>query len=149
MKKLMFLFLAMTALLSIDSEIIAQCVPKKVVDSCSVFPREYIFTKARVINIESKGDQKKSIYSVILTKGNSYVITVCEGNKKGNQGPMVVNLMDNQDRLLMSNHNVKTNKYYNKIIFNCNSSGTYNLAYQFDGNDMKGCGVSAFGFQKK
>ncbi len=148
MKKLLFLFLVMVTMSLLDKSIIAQCVPKKVIDSCSVFPKEYIFSKARVISIESKGDVKKSVYSVILTKGNSYVITVCQGKAAG-KVPMVVNLLDNQDRLLMSNHNTKNDKYYNKIIFNCNSSGTYNLAYQFNSEDMKGCGVSAFGFQKR
>jgi hypothetical protein len=149
MKKL-FGLLVITILITINGgDAVAQCVPKKIIDSCSVFPKDYIFTKARVIEIKNKTDLKNSIYSVILTKGNSYVITVCEGNRGSNQGPLVINLLDNKDRVLMSNHNIKTDKYYNKIIFNCNSSGTYNLSYLFNGGESKGCGVSAFGFQRR
>lgn len=149
MKKLISLVLFSILMPFIAENAAGQCGSKKFIDSCTVFPKDYIFSKARVINIENKKDLSKSIYSVILTKGNTYVITVCEDNKANNEGPMVVNLLDNKDRLLMSNHNAKTNKYYNKIIFNCNASGTYSLAYLFNGGNSKGCGVSAFGFQKK
>ena len=127
----------------------AQCGTKKFVDSCSVFPKEYIFSKARTVEIKNKKDLQSSVYAIFLTKGNTYVITVCEPDISKNEGKMVVNLMDNKDRLVMSNHNVKDNKYYNKIVFNCNSSGTYYLGYLFNGGDSKGCGVSALGFQKK
>lgn len=143
----LFFFCIISSVFNLN--VVGQCASKKFIDSCTVFPKEYIFSKARTINIQSKKDLSNAIYAVILTKGNTYIITVCEDNNTDNEGPMVVNLLDNKDRLLMSNHNAKTDKYYNKIIFNCNASGTYHLSYLFNGGSSKGCGVSAFGFQKR
>lgn len=141
---ILVLFLGVTSSIDISAQ---KCGTKSFTDSCSVFPRDYIFTKARTIKINNRKDLQAAVFRVILTKGNTYVITTCEGDS--NDGRMVVNLMDRNDKLIMSNHNIRTGKYYNKIIFNCNASGTYHLGYLFDGGDSKGCGVSAFGFKKR
>lgn len=147
MKRAYRIILACMLLLPFFS--VAQCASKRMIDSCSAFPKEYVFSKSRVVEIVSKKDLKSAIFGIILNKGTTYIITVCEGASNRNDGKMVVNLFDKSDNLVMSSHNDKTNKYYSKIIFNCNSSGTYYLGYLFNGGESKGCGVSALGFLKK
>ena len=147
--RLLFL-IAVAAIISIPSVGSAQCDSKKNTDSCeAVFPKGFIFSKSRVIEIKNKNELKDAIYAVTLSKGTAYVITVYEPAKNKNDGRMVINLLDNKDRLMMSSYNIETKKYYNKIVFNCNATGKYYLGYLFDGGESKGCGVSAFGFKAK
>ena len=148
MKRL--IFITAILLISIPAICDAQCDSKKNIDSCEHrFPKGYIYSKSRVVEINNKVDLKNSIYSVNLSKGTSYVITVYESAKNKNEGKMVVNLLDNKDRLMMSSFNFETKKYYDKIIFNCNATGKYYLGYLFNGGESRGCGVSAFGFKPK
>ena len=146
----LLIFLTLIAFISLPLIDRAQCDSKKNLDSCeSKFPKGYIFAKSRVVQINTKADLKNSIYSVNLSKGTSYVITVYEPVKNNNDGKMVVNLLDNKDRIMMSNFDFETKKYYSKIVFNCNATGRYYLGYLFNGGESKGCGVSAFGFKSK
>ena len=134
----------------IQGSLFAQCDSKKLADACvKTFPKEFIFSKTRFIEINSSADQKNANYLVILSKGTTYVVTVYEPDKNKNQGKLVVSLYDNKDRLIMSSYSLATKKYYNKITFTCNATGTYYLAYLFDGDGFKGCGASAFGFKQK
>lgn len=142
-----FIFLLVVVLIAQKTS--AQCGVTKLVDSCSVMPKEFMFSKSRVIEIKNKKDAKGAIYSMILTKGQNYLITICEGGKSFNKGRMVIDLLDAKDRLITSSYDPKQKKYYNKIVFNCNASGMYYLAYGFDGPENIGCGVSSIGIEKK
>ena len=133
MKKISHVIIILVCGLLTNTKLSAQCGSKKFVDSCSAFPKECVFSKARVVQIKNKKDLQSSVYSVMLTKGTTYIITICEANASNNDGKMVVNLLDSKDHLIMSNWNNKTNKYYSKITFNCNASGTYYLGYLFNG----------------
>ena len=146
----MRLLLHIILVLVIRGSVSAQCDSKKLSDDCvKTFPKEFIFSKTRFIEINSPADQKNANYSVILSKGTTYVVTVYEPEKNKNQGRLVVSLYDNKDRLIISSYSLASKKYYSKITFTCNATGTYYLTYLFDGDGYKGCGASAFGFKQK
>ena len=118
---------------------------KKVVDSCNVLSKDYIFSKSRVIEVKSKKKVTSAIYSVMLNRGTTYQITACK--KSDSKSDMEVHLLDSRDRMIMTNYNAEKQKYYSKMTFNCNASGKYYLHYIFDGQSLPGKGESTIGYK--
>ena len=143
MKKFICIILILTTTVQVASA--QQCGSKKFIDSCSVFPENFILSKSRVLEIKTKKDIMDAVYSVILSKGTTYLITACE-----NRGRMIVTLLDSKGNIVLSNYDEKTKKYYPKITFDCGASGSYDVHYSFEGNiNNTGCGVTSLGFKKK
>lgn len=125
----------------------AQCDDEKFLDNCAALLDKFVFVKA--FNI----DQGKSTktggeieYSYVLSKGTSYLITICDQAENGNR--LILELYDRNKKLIVSSYNKKDKKYYPKIAYPCAATGVYYLKYRFEGNN-ENCGVSILGFDKK
>lgn len=129
-------------LLSINFFIFSQ---EKVIDSCNVLSKDYIFSKSRVVEAKNKKQVEDATYSIMLNKGTTYIITACK--RTDSKSDMEVQLLDNKDHILLTNFSAQKNKYYEKVTFNCNATGTYYLKYIFDVHSLPGKGVSTVGYK--
>lgn len=117
----------------------------KVVDSCDVLSKDYIFSKSRVLEVKNKKQVENAVYSIVLNKGTTYIFTACK--RSDSKSDMEVQLLDSKDRIVLTNFSSKSNKYYEKVLFNCNASGTYYLKYIFDPHNLPGKGSSTVGYK--
>jgi len=117
----------------------------KIIDSCNVLSKDYIFSKSRVVEAKNKKQAESAVYSVILSKGTTYVFTACK--RTDSKSDMEVQLLDSKDRIMLTNYSAEKGKYYEKVTFNCNASGTYYLKYIFDIHNLPGKGVSTMGYK--
>jgi len=121
------------------------CAQTVVVDSCNVLSKDYIFSKSRVIEVKNRKQVNDAAYSIILSKGTTYIFTACK--KEDSKSDMEIQLLDSKDRILLTNFSSEKRKYFNKVSFVCNASGTYFVKYIFDGNSLPGKGESTIGYK--
>ncbi len=104
---------------------------------------EYIFIKT--FDIKTDPENNKSSASYILSKGSKYKIIICDQDEKGNK--MKVKLYDRNHKLISSNYNSDSKKYYTAINYTCNATGVYHIESSFR-KGKHGCGNIILGFSK-
>lgn len=146
MMKRSIVFLIIGIVFSYSSQSYAQCQGEKFLDGCASLLGDYVFVKSFEIG-ENRIKKAGFIeYSYVLSKGTSYVITVCDEAQPG--GKMIVELYDRNRKKIASSYSKKTKKHYPKIGYSCTATGVYYLKYTFEKNKAN-CGVSILGFSKK
>lgn len=103
-----------------------------------------LFIKA--FEIQSKNFKKGETtveYNYVFSKGTTYVITSCDKE----ENPMIIELLDRNQKLIASNYDKEKKKFYPKIAYPCSATGVYYLKYKFK-NSQESCGVSMLGFTK-
>ena len=134
---LVFLFMGITI------QVIAQCAPEAFSKQCSALLTNYTFIKAFNINHTQKDESTE--YSYLFCKNTSYVIAVFDDNES--QDKIVVELYDKNKKIVSSNYNKKTKKFYSKIGMNCTSTGVYYMKYRsLSGKPV--CALSNIGFKR-
>lgn len=124
----------------------AQCDDEKFLDNCAALLDKFVFVKSfNIEQVKSKAGEGIE-YSYVLSKGTSYLITICDQAENGNR--LILELYDRNRKLIVSSYNKKDKKYYPKIAYPCAATGVYYLKYRFEGN-KESCGVSILGFDKK
>lgn len=122
---------------------IAQCAPEKFTEQCSALLDNYIYIKA--FNIDHKENDESTEHSYLFCKNTSYLIAVFDENSS--EDKVVVELYDKNKKIVSSNYNEKTNKFYSKIGLNCTSTGVYYMKYRsLSGKPV--CALSNIGFKR-
>ena len=121
----------------------AQCDDEDFLDDCAEMLGEYVFVKS--FNIEQSKQNEITEYSYVFSKGTSYVLTICDQNS--GEDKMIVELYDRSRKLVASNYDKRSKKFYPKIGYPCSATGVYYMKYKFK-SGKPSCGVSIVGFKK-
>jgi hypothetical protein len=117
--------------------------PEKISTECNLMLDKFTFTKSYEIkpSMYQYGGEKKE-YSYMFSKGNTYVITICDQGS----GKLLLDIYDRNKRVVTRNYDELNGKYYTKIYFPCAATGIYYLKYSFkDGKPS--CAASSLGVQ--
>ena len=121
----------------------AQCTSDAFNNQCAELLDNYIYIKTFNVN-HSKTNQTTE-HSYVFCKGTSYMITVCD-NDSG-EDKMILELYDKNKKLVATNYNKKSKKFYSKIGLPCTSTGVYYMKYK-SLSGKPSCGLSLIGFKK-
>ncbi len=91
-----------------------------------------------------KGDLRYKA-NISLWKNTKYRFTMC--NAEDSKGQLILNLKDNNNKLIISSFDQKSGKVYPYFDFICNKSGIYQLNYDFADN-QQGSGVGVVSMVK-
>lgn len=106
----------------------------------SYLPRNYFFTHTLKCNPVSNKQGVKATY--LMFKNKTYCFTA--SSKEGEAQGMVVTVYDDKQNVICSNYNENENRFYRKMLFQCNKSGLYTVEVSF--KDAKAtCGYLAVG----
>ncbi|MFW5644371.1 MAG: hypothetical protein ACOCZL_00525 [Bacteroidota bacterium] len=140
MKTMRFILIILAFL--IPGNLFAQCDSDTFLDNCASGLETFTFIKA--FNTQMKKTDVKE-FSYVFSKGSTYMIIGCDQQIEGER--LIVNLYDRNRKLIVSNYNKKTGKYYPDIIYPCSATGVYYIEVTFEGA-KGGCGVTILGFKK-
>jgi hypothetical protein len=76
--------------------------------------------------------------NISLWKNTKYRFSLC--NSDDSKGQLILDLIDDTNKLVASSFDQKTGKTYSSVDFLCNKSGIYQLNYDFAGR-QQGSGV--------
>lgn len=99
------------------------------------------------IQLGKSADQNDMRYkaNISLWKNMKYRFTMC--NENSSRGLLILNVIDEGDKTVLSSFDQKTGKAYTSVDFVCNKSGIYKLCYDFT-DDKQGSGVGIVYFVK-
>ena len=122
----------------------AQCFDTKTVDKCSDRLTDHHLFKVRAIPVPKGATEKNPLEFMIPFKKNTdYVMTLCDMDTTG--GALIMLLRDRTGKPVATNYDKKTKKYYDKLVFKCQSTSRYYLDFWFP-DRRKGCDVVSIGF---
>jgi hypothetical protein len=119
------------------------CDDDNFLDNCASQIAGYKFLKANKVSISGGKSGQAVELSSVFSNGSTYILTACGGGTN-----MIVTLYDRNRKLIMSNYNKSTKKFYPSINYKCTATGVYYFKYEFEGGGA-GCGVGIIGFKQK
>ncbi|MEY5041000.1 MAG: hypothetical protein RLZZ414_539 [Bacteroidota bacterium] len=146
MKKYLYISIIVFPLVffGLTSYVSSDCEDEEFLDNCASEITGYKFLKANRISIKGSKSGQTVELSNVFSKGSTYILTACTGGAE----KMIVTLYDRNRKLIMSNYDPKSKKFFNKITYNCAATGVYYFKYEFEGGGA-GCGVGIIGFTQK
>ena len=144
MKKYILLLIAFIAF---TYQVFSQtdCLSPKFEDKCSgvitSIIDDYVYLKSRAFSSQVSTDV---LFSVSLKRNIKYVFSVCElfGNNN-----MVINLYDENDKIVASNIDPKTKKIITAMTFKPTAAGKYYVLATFEKKESNCC-LILFGLMK-
>ena len=118
----------------------AQGEPCKAKETASKLIEGYTFLK----NYQIDKTTEEVEYSYVFSNNTTYILAMA--NKEGNANNVIVEILDSNKKLIASNYNKKTDKYYPAVVFPCKSTGIYYLKFTF--KERPDCFASVLGFKK-
>ena len=145
MKKYIFV-IAFIWSFTLSNEALAQCNADGFRSQCvSRLADGFTFIKSYNLNdkkINSKGEIE---YSFVFSKGTLYMLTFA--NALGEMTNIEIKLYDPTHKLIVSNFNKKTKKYF-PLGYPCKATGVHYMSFKFaDGGQT--CGLSVLGFKRQ
>ena len=137
-------FLGMLSLMLLaNAEVDAQCSPSQYTEACIPQLAEgFNFVKSYEINGEG-GAKDKIEYSYVFAKGTQYFLNICAAGESTDG--IVVDLYDSNRKKVGTSF---ANGNFNRgIIYPCNATGIYYIAFTFDGSNNH-CGGAVLGFKR-
>ena len=146
MKKYLYILIIVFPIVffGLTSYVSSDCEDEEFLDNCASEITGYKFLKANRISIKGSKSGQTVELSNVFSKGSTYILTACTGGAE----KMIVTLYDRNRKLIMSNYDTKSKKFFNKITYNCAATGVYYFKYEFEGGGA-GCGVGIIGFTQK
>jgi hypothetical protein len=145
MKKILFTLIVFAAILTNVSVASAQCdadtYTNKLIEK---LPQGYAFLKSYKIDGEN-GAKDKLEFPYIFSKDSNYMITL--GNKELELKGVVLNLYDSNRKLVATNQDPASKKFYSGVSYKCASTGVYYLTFSFE-NQKESCAAAVLGFKR-
>lgn len=146
MKKLLFITLFVNIAIGVC---FSQCRVEDIPDNCASALGDYKFIKAfEVDKVYFKNNPKssKKEFSYVFIKNTNYKIVICETKGSDN---LVVDIYDSNRKLLVSNYDKKSKKYYSSIGCVSSATGVCYLRYTYNTNTPpKYCALTILGVKK-
>ena len=138
MKKLIFTFLILT----IGFQVKAQ-ITDPLVSDCSLTagPNTKYLKDFRIqLGKAEAGEELRYKSQISLWKNTKYRFTLC--NARNSTGKLILSIVDETDKVILSSYDRKTGKTYPYVDFICNKSGVYKLHFDFhEGKEGSGIGI--------
>ena len=145
MKKIILTIGVFVAFLLTSSSVFAQCEADKYTTKLiEKLPEGFAFLKSYKIDGES-GQKDKMEFPYIFSKDSNYMITMA--NKDIEIKGVVLNLYDSNRKLVASNLDPGSKKYYSGVSYKCASTGVYYLTFSFE-NTKDNCAAAVLGFKR-
>jgi hypothetical protein len=145
MKKLFFTFIVSVTFLFSGSMAFAQCdadtYTSKLIEK---MPEGYAFLKSYKIDGEN-GAKAKMEFPYIFSKDSNYMITL--GNKELELKGVLLNLYDSNRKLVATNQDPGSKKFYSGVSYKCASTGVYYLTFSFE-STKESCAAAVLGFKR-
>ena len=142
MKKILYIILIISIfVLGKQTKTYAQCNNQLVTICSGNLSSKATYLKELKVRLQAKQPGKKAPiarYALMLSKGTHYRFSVC--NAKEFSGKAIIQLYDNNNRLLGSSYNPSNKKHYPAFDFLCNKSSVYKVLVSFEGG-KEGCAV--------
>jgi len=127
-KFLLIIALAVVSLAGVKAQ-----TGQELVDICVAMSEGAKYLKDFQIKLQTGDPAPTYKQTIVLAKNTIYRFTLC--NSKDYPGEAVFSLYDN-NRLMMTSHNVATGEDHNKLHFRCSKTGVYHVFVQFkDGKE--------------
>ncbi len=130
------------------TEVKAQCNSQLVTICSSKLAKNATYLKELKVKLQAKQSGKQAPvarYSLMLSKGTHYRFSIC--NAKEFEGKAIIQLYDNNDKLLGSSYLAKSKKHYPAFDFLCQKSSVYKVLISFEGGKA-GCAVGILSMVK-
>ena len=113
MKKYLYISIIVFPLVffGLTSYVSSDCEDEEFLDNCASEITGYKFLKANRISIKGSKSGQTVELSNVFSKGSTYILTACTGGAE----KMIVTLYDRNRKLIMSNYDTKSKKFFNKI----------------------------------
>lgn len=123
-----------------------ECINPDFEDNCArlltyIFD-DYLYLRSRAFSSKEEIDVT---FEVTLKRNILYIFNVCEGKGRNS---MVIELYDNDDKLISSSYNEKTKKNDKIIAFRPKATGKYYISTFFE-KERENCCIIMFGMIKK
>lgn len=142
MKKILYIIsVLILSALAYQNKAVAQCNNQLVTICSEHLSEKATYLKELKVRLKAKQSGQKdpvARYALMLSKGTHYRFSVC--NAKEFSGKAIIQLYDNNNRLLGSSYNPKTKKHYPAFDFLCSKSSVYKVLVSFEGG-KEGCAV--------
>ncbi len=144
MKKLLFTLLAILALGQLSycqttELLISKCMENAGSDA------KYIKDYMIILGEYNGGNEFRYKANISLWKDMKYRFTMCTTDDSPEQ--MILNLDNDDSKLVLTSYDAKTGKAYSTVDFICNKSGIYQISFDFTGT-KKGSGVGVVSLVK-
>ena len=145
MKRIFFTLIVFAVFLTSGSCAFAQCdadtYTSKLIEK---LPEGYAFLKSYKIDGEN-GAKAKMEFPYIFSKDSNYMITL--GNKELELKGVLLNLYDSNRKLVATNQDPSSKKFYSGVSYKCSSTGVYYLTFSFETN-KESCAAAVLGFKR-
>ncbi len=104
----------------------------------------FTFIKSYLLDGGRENSKGEIEYSFVFSKGTSYMLTLV--NNLGQSDNIEIKLYDPAHKLLVTNYDKKSNKYF-PVVYPCKGTGVHYMTFKFsEGSDK--CGLSVLGFKR-
>lgn len=146
-RKIVFLSIVIVNVLFVNTTAVyGQCSSDEFMDKCASTLGGFTFIKSFEVLSSKNVKESPNDFSYVLSKGSTYMIIICDQNVAGNK--MVVELYDRNKKLIASNFNKQTKKFYPSLSYPCGATGVYYIESYFENGKQATCGVNILGFNK-
>lgn len=147
MKKIGYIFAMIVALFAVTNNVVAQCDVTSYTSKCveKLKPQSYRFVKSYKVDFQ-KGKVNDVEYSYVFSRGNTYLITLSNGDAK-TQG-LKFTLLDTEKKALVSSYNDENKAYSSAVQLKCQRTGVYYLKYTHE-KTTNYCGASVIGMKRQ
>lgn len=104
----------------------------------------FTFIKSYLLDGGRENSKGEIEYSFVFSKGTSYMLTLV--NNLGKSDNIEIKLYDPAHKLLVSNYDKKSKKYF-PVVYPCKSTGVHYMTFKFS-NSADKCGLSVLGFKR-
>ncbi len=104
----------------------------------------YRLSKSYRVQRTCRGCNNFRNYTVIMTKGNTYTLTVL--SSEGGADGIIANFKELSGKIIASNYDVNSKKFYTSITFQCNRTAPYYLNF-LPKDSSTSCGMAFLAFR--
>jgi len=144
MKKI--LILSIIAFIACNCSLLAQCNTDSNNEACisEIQSKGHTFVKSYKIDGEG-GAKAKIEYSYVFSKDTDYLFAL--NGKDGEASGVVLTIYDSNRKMITTNFDRPSNKFYKAISFPCKVTGIYYMTFTFEGSKSH-CAAAVVGFKR-
>ncbi|EAY29586.1 hypothetical protein M23134_00470 [Microscilla marina ATCC 23134] len=133
--------------LSSQSVFAQKCNMKQFKDKCvTALQRQRGYTFLKSYPLDGQGGVKKKIkYSYILSRGNTYLLTMA--NRRADAKGISVTITTSSGKTLLSSYDESKKKFHAVVGFKPKVTGIYYFTFEFQ-NTRNYCAASVLGFKR-
>lgn len=98
------------------------------VEMCRVIAGDASYIRDFKVQLDGGNPAPIKNQQFLLARNTEYIFAVCSSREL--EGELVIELFDTR-MLVLTNYKIATDKYYDKVVFKCKTSGPYRIKMYF------------------